>query len=419
MQVVIILASHIPSDLIFSRESGNPGIGGTTYTSIRLGIELSHRYPDLKINIVSPNDLNIKECLNNIDVTNCDNRDMCTYINDLPNSDVVLISQQDLIKIFKQGRELNNPNVICWIRHPLVDNAQIPISTVCAFVSVGEYQYFSQKLGSAPHWFIPNIFLGPPAGLRLGAPSIHDERVELVSLGALVPAKGFQYIATAWPKIKELNSNVRLTVIGSSSTYGDLRSSGLDSNLVPADSCFSERIITSIGRDDILKGIVSFKGNLGDEKWNIIAKSSVALLNPTGNTEAFPASPLECMSCGVPVIASNKLGMYDSMRFFPELSASSPRQIPNLLKKTLASEYLYDELSMRSLSVANYYIGQKNTILSRWRRLFDLISEETHIGSCPPEIALSTKTKCEIYWMHALQKSKALRRLDRILQRAI
>ena len=40
--------------------------------------------------------------------------------------------------------------------------------------------------------------------------------------------------------------------------------------------------------------------------------SDVALLNPTGKSEAAPACPLECYCYGIPVVAGGDFGAYDN-----------------------------------------------------------------------------------------------------------
>ena len=64
---------------------------------------------------------------------------------------------------------------------------------------------------------------------------------------------------------------------------------------------------------------IKFLGLFSKEKNLILKHSDVALLNPSGKSEAAPASPLECYCYGIPVIAGGDYGAFDNMKYFPEL----------------------------------------------------------------------------------------------------
>ena len=65
---------------------------------------------------------------------------------------------------------------------------------------------------------------------------------------------------------------------------------------------------------------VNFLGLISEsEKDKVLKESDIALLNPTGKSEAAPASPLECYCYGIPVIAGGDFGAFDNMKDFSEL----------------------------------------------------------------------------------------------------
>ncbi|BAU43991.1 glycosyltransferase [Leptolyngbya sp. O-77] len=116
---------------------------------------------------------------------------------------------------------------------------------------------------------------------------------------------------------------------------------------------------------------------MGEEKFDIIQKCDLAILNPTGYTEAFPASPLECMACGVPVIASDDHGMSDCMRFFPELVLRSPQDIVHRVEWLVADPLRYLEIQHRAIAIAQWFHLQRAVILTRWIRLLEAILDST------------------------------------------
>src|SRR4030095_4545044 len=120
-------------------------------------------------------------------------------------------------------------------------------------------------------------------------------------------------------------------------------------------------------------------------KTEILRACHIALLNPMGRTESFPASPLECMACGVPVVSSSDYGMSDTMRFFPELSIKSPKEILDKIQTLVQDPMLYELVQIRSLAVAKWYAGQAPEILFRWNALLRTVTKHTvkHLPLAP------------------------------------
>jgi DNA topoisomerase-2 len=110
---------------------------------------------------------------------------------------------------------------------------------------------------------------------------------------------------------------------------------------------------------------------MGEEKKNILKVCDIAIINPTGASEAFPATPLECMAMGLPVITSRDYGMYDVMKFMPELVINRPAEIISKIDMIMGDEKLYELLRNKSLSIASFYINRTNSIINSWELLFD------------------------------------------------
>jgi glycosyltransferase involved in cell wall biosynthesis len=250
-----------------------------------------------------------------------------------------------------------------------------------AHVSVGAYQYFSNNVWYKPHWHISNLF---NAIVRDSLPKkIYkpNETLRLVFLGALILGKGFHYIAREWPKIKKKFPNVRLDVIGSTKTYDGKDS---ENKIIPTTNSYAMEILKYITDEDLQTKRVVFHGNLGKEKFKIIKKAHLAIINPTGRTETFCYSAIECLMCGTPVIASNDYGMSDFMRNFPECSLGNPSEITNKLITITNNSSLYLSLQKRSLLVAKSFSKRTPEILSRWQQLIDTLVANKIIKNNPP-----------------------------------
>jgi len=251
-----------------------------------------------------------------------------------------------------------------------------------AIVHVGSYQYFSNKLFYHSNWHIQNPFNIQSDNVLKELPS-SGSPIRIIYLGALLRVKGFGHLVRHWKRLKLSIPNIELHVIGSSATYGKKPKH----ELIPCDRNFAEEVLSFIPVEDIKSGSVVFHGNLGEEKFELMRSAHLAILNPTGASEAFPASPLECMGCGLPVIASGDYGMSDSMRFFPELTLQNPDQIPSLVAWLLSDRYRYMELSARAIAVSGWFDSQTDVVLVRWRQLFDLVNSQVEgkiLNNNPP-----------------------------------
>ena len=285
-----------------------------------------------------------------------------------------LVRLQDVIKKSPHGR------LVAWVHHPSYFDHRLAGLKIQAEVFVGSYQIQSTGAFLNPNQtaFIPNLFFAPDGNGLERKVRDNGDRTRLVFIGALHIGKGFHLIARQWNRLKQLVPNVELHVIGSSSTYSGIRPEFED---VPADAEYRATILRSIPAEDISNGRVVFHGNLGSEKALVMQNCDVAVLNPTGRTEAFPATVLECLSMGLPTLAANDFGMQDTMAFFPETSVENPNQIPEMIAALNQNRMLYKELSARALAVSEMYASLSESIVLRWLRLLQAVAKSEPLST--------------------------------------
>ena len=378
--VAILIFSDSVKDKVFTTACQNPGVGGTQYVSIQLALCLANKFPRLRVQLVNHCDILIREKYDNLQVKKAENINL--YFADLQagKSNCVLIAPSSVLSHAHTAQLKSlSKRIIAWIHHPF--RFDFRLRDIVAHVHVGSYQYYSNSLFYKHNWLINNLFSLPPGSIVRTAPK-YGSKLRLVFLGALVKAKGFLHVARQWTSMKNLFHELELHVIGSSETYGRK----IEHPLIPCDNDFANQILDLIPAEDIINGSVVFHGNLGEEKFDILHSAHFALLNPTGTSEAFPASPLECMACGLPVIASDDYGMSDSMRYFPELIISRPEDIPKRIDCLLSDSYAYKEVSLRCIAVASWYDSQTESNLFRWMRLIEKVANDAQqsFRSSPP-----------------------------------
>ena len=304
-------AARIPSAALRSGE--NPGVGGTQWTTVTLAARLRRSgLVDARLVVVGPD--------GPPELTGVPTR----YVADLGvttgwDADVIVAAASTAEHL---GPSWSDRRVVVVIHHPHDDKRIARIRSrfdVAAFVAVGQYAYWSHRIRDRPYVWIPNPFpswaLRDDASVRRGREG-RDGPV-LGFVGALLPPKGFHLVAGCWPAIRSALPGARLEVIGSAALYGQAESH----DTLPTTEEYGDRILDALGdaRDS-----VTFLGLVREGKARVMSGWDAALLNPTGATEADPASLKEVIAAGVPPIASRDHGMWDLMRGFPGLAVDHP-----------------------------------------------------------------------------------------------
>lgn len=373
-----------PISGVFNKRTQNPGIGGTQFTCIRFAFYLAEYMPDSHVVLVSNKvAFSIKTDLENLSLISIDDFDDFFEQSVIGSYDITVISPKyTLARVSSKNLKNASSKVIAWSRHPFDNSYPLTEISFAACVCVGAYQYYSNKFVKSPMWHIPHLFFSPvsiASDFDRNLTKFDDLRI--VYLGALVEAKGFLWIAKEWKKIKSIFPNVKLHVIGSAGTYG------VDNELhakIPAINSYAEQILNYIDIKDLQDGRVIFHGNLGSEKFAIIKNCHVGIINPTGESESFCSSAVEILSCGVPLISSNDYGMFETMRFFPELSIKNPSEMSLKLMYLVGDLDIYNELRARAFFVGQYFHNQTPVVMNKWVRLIKSVQSVSVVDAIPP-----------------------------------
>lgn len=352
------------NDKSFSMNGQNPGCGGTEFVSIKLALYLSQKLPSDEIILLHNYSLIIKNSLPNLLVVVCNT--ISEYLCGLNNEDTVFICPSSLFNNeIDHYVSLKSIKCVLWLHHPFdFTNFNSRHSSV----SCGNYQFYTNDILRSNHYHIQNIVTPLFSTFKYDVNNNYQFRMldrnklRIVYLGALVPGKGFHHLAKQWSNIKNSFPGVTLDVVGSTETYGGL----VGDNLIPTTKKYASLLLKFIPKVDIDNKRVVFHGNVGIEKIEILRNSDVAILNPTGFTEAFPSSPIECMSIGLPVITSNDYGMNDVMCYFPELSLKNPNKIVAKMNYLFSNQYVYNDLCLRSINVSKLFYGKNSEVCNRW-----------------------------------------------------
>ncbi|MCR8538763.1 MAG: glycosyltransferase [Prochlorococcus marinus CUG1439] len=374
MKILIYLEQSKILEEMISQFQVNPGLGGTTYTSARLALELQQE--SIK------NNLNYEITL----FTNNPLKDNFFSVKVLGEKqafkkkwDIVLLTGNIIEKIYKSKILIHSKRKFIWSRHPFDKNMiKVAKKLKYEFVSVGKNQYLSNYLLIGSHNHIDNLFCSK----RIRKAAYFNENffpikvkqskglLRIGYMGALVPSKGFHLIAMRWNEIsstlKKIGIKPILEVIGGSDLYDFEKGH----KYIPCSNDYGDRIYDHI-KDEINKTIF-FHGTLKSDRYKIMKDCDIAIFNPRGHGEAFPATILEWMSLSIPVISCLNYGCADVMTYNKFLTINNEKEIANkLLEFSKLQQNEIMELKRLSFIISNYFSSNQESIVYQWILLFN------------------------------------------------
>jgi glycosyltransferase involved in cell wall biosynthesis len=205
---------------------------------------------------------------------------------------------------------------------------------------------------------------------------------DVVYIGSIIPAKGFHMLAEAWPRVLEGLPNARLKVIGSGKVYDRNATLG---NYGIAQADYEARFMSYLtNANGELIPSVEFLGLMGTEKFEVMKRAAVGVVNPTGMTENCPGSALEFQACGVPVVSAAKGGLWDTVD-----SRQTGVLVKDVAGLSAALIHLLKHEKVRSsLGVnAEAFVARKfdyQAVCDEWIELFEAVSRNKKIGTIRP-----------------------------------
>ncbi len=373
MRILIYLEQSKILEKMINEYQVNPGVGGTTYTTARLAIEIQKESDknnlNFQITLFTKNP--IKDKFFNLRVIS--EKDAFQK-----NWDITLLTGNIIENIYKNKIKLFSKRTFIWTRHPF-DKNMVKIAKNLNFelISVGKNQYLSNFSLFGPHNHIDNLFCAK----RIRKSAFNNEnllclqskkdktKLRIGYMGALVPSKGFHLIAENWnlisSSLKDIGFTPILEVIGGSDLYDFEKGH----KFIPCDKEYGNKIYPYI-KNEINKTIF-FHGTLNSNRYKIMKECDIALFNPRGHGEAFPASILEWMALSIPVISCLDYGCADVMAYSRSLVIKNEKEIANkLLEFAMLEKNEREELKKLSYTISNYFSSNQESIIYQWILLF-------------------------------------------------
>ena len=350
-------------------EVANPGIGGTEYEFI-IFIR------------------NIKNYLNNIELIVYQTKNM--YFTDAVDKTIIVSEIKEAIDL------ASNQVDIIIVRTET--NQEIPQATNGCRIITWSHNYFSGKIANniaARNDIAANVFVGRQFyesyidhdiiekstyiyNCMEFNPLENKRDIEALEpicayIGSLVPAKSFHVLAEAWSDVVKEVPEAKLWVIGSSGVYG--LNSGLG-DLGLAEREYEKSFMESL--QPVLDS-VTFFGNVGEEKYNILKKVKVGVINPAG-VETFGISAVDFSSMEIPVISRNRYGVKDVvLNNKTGILLNNRRMLAHAIVKLLKDSALNSSLG----KAGRQYVVSEFCVANSMRKWADLLVK-VYIGEAIP-----------------------------------
>jgi glycosyltransferase involved in cell wall biosynthesis len=341
-------------------EIGNPGIGGTQYTTLCLAKELS-RLSNYEVKVACNSRLELDSEIEILTLSIVDAVDFAE------SNSFILVYRPTINfdPVLLEKLSSTSAAIIAWAHvGPSQQTLRLLASLPCIkrVVALGERELTS--------WF-DNPVIRKSVLIRNGhhVPGSNSNYITdtnaITYIGSLVPQKGFHLLAEVWPKVIRMHPKLYLNVVGS----GNLYSSGAGlGKLGIASPAYEELIIQNFGQS---LHSVRFLGKLGGEAKNsVVARTYVGIINPSGNTENCPLSALDFQSLSVPVLSAKKYGVIDTVKDGETgILFRNYRSLPKHLDRLIQSPNLRNELAAHCLPFIQKRFNFAE-VVSEWDRMF-------------------------------------------------
>lgn len=294
--------------------SGNPGVGGTEYVAITTAMKLSER----KVNsaVVTNSSARMPHDLSSVFVSSSGPEELIREA--LNHAHTVVVPGAYLRDSNESFIHRYADRIVLWLHHPYYYVWKFRKAKFRSVVSVGSWQFWTNSFFyRRRHMRIGNYYQNPSFSLM----DESSKKKEIVYMGALVEDKGFDKALIGLSAFLSNNPDWLLRVVGSSETHGIKAGHPR----IPATLSFGRKI-EHILKDQALVN-VEFLGNMGTSKYEIICQAKYVVLNPTGKSEAYPGSAIDCLFSRTSMLAPNKGGFRDFMHEYPELIIKSPNEL--------------------------------------------------------------------------------------------
>ncbi len=350
---------------------GNPGVGGTQYCYLMLLYYYAKQFPMDQLIIYR---YRIQKYVAKMPAEGkiiyklCKSADDCVRQASLDSVDILLFTVDHIVAFSSLLLKYKIKSIVWvhnWIRGKILKTlAHHPFVCKVVFLVTEHYDRYIDHPVIAKGVIIPNMFnvKGYPSR------NVDSANLNVTYVGALVPGKGFDRLAKAWPAILSKVPDAQLYIIGQGNLYGEgicygkfgIAQENFEKKFTPYITDPAGNLLPS----------VHFMGLMGTNKIDIYKKTKVGVVNPSGQTEVCPISALEMQAASIPVVSADTNGIPDVIKHGRTgLLASCSVQVPRLISSLLLDNHKNLKMGEEAHSfVAKNFVPEKLVLL--WKETF-------------------------------------------------
>jgi len=290
-------------------DEGNPGMGGTEYMIIALAYHLSIIQNKHKIIVLAQNEqLLPKQCrvFKVLDISKsiafCKKEVVdCLIVQNSPETNLLFRENLGCLKIIVWAHSFMSRKQ--WNLYANSDNVK---RIVC--VGNEELELYCDHRAYKKSTVIFNGFPIP-----LDKPDILEfskRKHEVTFLASIVPHTHFDMLARVWKKVVDCVPDAHLNVIGTGNLYNV--NDTLGKYHIAQDRYEQSFVRYLLNEKGEILPSVTIWGRLGKEKYDILKKTKVGVVNP-GGYETFCISAVEMQLYGAKVVSCRKGGLLDTV----------------------------------------------------------------------------------------------------------
>lgn len=325
----------------------NPGLGGTEFMAIVLAKQIAEMAPVHDVLLwLSEGSASVLSAPKNLHI-----RASLTGVT----SDVLISPAYEIHSNTADMASVSAKRRVAWSHHPHdLYLSSSSLRNADAVVFVGHYARLS-NLSRIPNNlpsfkirnpFVPHFDWNLALNVAQRSCSFHTGTSRpsrtVGYVGALHPAKGFHHVARMWSRISNRVDGAHLVVVGSASLYGDMD----EHDIIPTSHEYAIKILNAFGSKTSLDN-VRFLGRLDSGIDDIIRTFDVAIANPTGLSEADPATIKNYFRLGIPVVGGLDFGQTELLAGLPGPSLHDIADLPLVIGELFEQP---DKLASRAIA---------------------------------------------------------------------
>tara|TARA_B100000242_G_scaffold274250_1_gene228432 strand:- start:2090 stop:3394 length:1305 start_codon:yes stop_codon:yes gene_type:complete len=364
---------HYSIDKKWNDQKYNVGFGGTTFQQLRLISELQGTYKNF-LQIVALIDKSSDYIFPN-GVETCSIENLKRNSNN--ENTVLIINSGGCLRHFELFKKLRFKKILVWLHHPF-DKKKCALARElnAEAISCGLFQYFSNSIYFGRHSYVNNFFYEQDVVMASREKCLDknilkecENQINIGYLGNIRRSKGFHILAEYWNEIslslRKLGYVPKLIVIGGMLNSTEKKISAQ----LGIEEDYEKQLLKLFKNDMKIPENVYFT-SVVKNPYKYLNHIDLCVVNPLGKGEAASQTVLELYALSIPVVTSEKFGMFDFSDHIGELAISNKSQFTEkVISWFKMNELEKKDVIKKQTLISHFYSQTISLTLGKWLAL--------------------------------------------------